>query len=62
MAYRGFLPLANRCLIRRAEAVTKSVGGIMLPESSQTKLNIGNVLAVGEGHRKEVENTGFKMI
>merc|ERR1712228_176044 len=53
MAFRGFLPLANRCLIRRAVAETKSAGGIMLPESSQTKLNIGKVMAVGEGFTKE---------
>lgn len=54
MAYRGFLPLMNRCLVRRAEASLKTAGGIMLPETSQTKLNIGKILAVGEGFRKEV--------
>merc|ERR1712227_186678 len=53
MAFRGFLPLANRCLVRRMDAVTKTAGGIMLPESSQTKLNFGTVLAVGDGARKE---------
>merc|ERR1711976_150370 len=53
MAFRGFLPLMNRCLVRRAVAETKTAGGIMLPETSQSKLNIGEVLAVGEGLRLE---------
>ena len=36
-AFRGFTPFANRVLIKRAEAVTKTAGGIMLPETAQTK-------------------------
>ena len=55
MAYRGFMPLANRVLVQRAAAVTKSAGGIMLPESSLQKQNIATVLAVGEGALTEVK-------
>ena len=55
MAYRGFMPLANRVLVQRAAAVTKSAGGIMLPESSLQKQNIATVLAVGEGSLTEVK-------
>ena len=55
MAYRGFMPLANRVLVQRAAAVTKSAGGIMLPESSLQKRNIATVLAVGEGALTEVK-------
>ena len=54
MSFRGFLPLANRVLVRRMDAVTKTTGGIMLPQSSIKKLNIAEVLSVGEGFRKEV--------
>jgi len=36
-AFRGFTPFANRVLIKRAEAVKKTAGGIMLPETAQTK-------------------------
>ena len=32
------------------EAPTKSIGGILLPESSQSKLNEGIVLSVGPGY------------
>ena len=52
--FRGFVPLANRVLVRRAEAAKKSAGGIMLPESSQKKLNIAEVIAHGEGYSGEV--------
>ena len=54
MAYRGFLPLANRVLVQRAVASAKTAGGIMLPESSVQKQNVGTVLAVGEGALTEV--------
>jgi len=37
--------------VKRIEAPTKSIGGILLPESSQSKLNEGVVLAVGPGRR-----------
>merc|ERR1711976_35443 len=53
MAYLGFMPLANRVLVQRAAAVTKSAGGIMLPKSSLQKQNIATVLAVGEGSLTE---------
>merc|ERR1711937_647267 len=52
-AFRGFTPFANRVLIKRAEAVTKTAGGIMLPETAQTKLNIREVIAHGEGFMNE---------
>lgn len=45
------IPLLDRVLVKRLEAPTKSIGGILLPESSQSKLNEGVVLAVGPGRR-----------
>ena len=57
-AYRGFRPLANRVLVRHDEAVTVSKGGIMLPVESQTKLNIGTVVAHGDGYADQVSSGG----
>lgn len=37
--------------VKRIEAPTKSIGGILLPEASQSKINEGVVLAVGPGKR-----------
>ena len=37
--------------VKRIEAPTKSIGGILLPESSQTKLNEGIVISCGPGKR-----------
>ena len=41
----------DRVLVKRIEPPTKSIGGVLLPESSQTKLNQGIVLSVGPGRR-----------
>jgi len=43
------IPLADRVLIKRVVPVTKTAGGILLPESNITKSNEGKVLAVGPG-------------
>lgn len=51
MAARRLIPLLDRVLIKRIEAPTKSIGGILLPESSQSKLNEGVVIACGPGRR-----------
>ena len=39
----------NRVLIKKAEPLTKTKGGILLPESKQEQLNFGVVIAVGPG-------------
>jgi len=46
---KKLVPLADRVLVRRVLAATKSAGGILLPESSVTKNNEGEILAVGPG-------------
>ncbi|KAL3922943.1 MAG: hypothetical protein SGPRY_004378 [Prymnesium sp.] len=51
MAARRLIPLLDRVLVKRIEPPTKSVGGILLPESSQSKLNEGVVVACGPGRR-----------
>ena len=46
------VPLGDRVVVKRAEAATKTAGGIVLPESATDKPQRGEVLAVGEGHVK----------
>ena len=50
---KRFLPLADRVLIRRAEAVAKTKGGILIPEKSQGKVLEGTVVAAGPGARSD---------
>jgi len=42
-------PLADKVLIQRTEAQTKTKGGIVLPESAKEKPRQGKVIAVGDG-------------
>lgn len=48
------MPLFDRVLIQRAEAVTKTKGGIVLPEKAQAKVLQGTVVAIGPGQRNDV--------
>jgi len=48
---KRLIPLLDRVLVKRIEAPTKSIGGVLLPESAQAKLNEGVVTAVGPGKR-----------
>merc|ERR1719217_1310015 len=50
-AAKRLIPLLDRVLVKRIEAPTKSIGGVLLPESAQSKLNEGMVLSVGPGRR-----------
>ncbi|XP_071450940.1 10 kDa heat shock protein, mitochondrial [Hetaerina americana] len=52
-AVKKFVPLLDRVLIKRAEALTKSKGGIVIPEKAQGKVLHGTVIAVGPGSRNE---------
>jgi chaperonin GroES len=47
--FKRYVPFANRVLIRRAETVTKTKGGILLPEQQQQETQYGEVLATGPG-------------
>ena len=43
-------PLADRVLIRTEKEVTKTAGGIIIPETAETRdTKIGTVVSVGEG-------------
>ncbi|XP_042234106.1 10 kDa heat shock protein, mitochondrial-like [Homarus americanus] len=52
-ALRRFIPLFDRVLVQKAEAVTKTSSGILIPEKSVAKVLFGKVMAVGEGVRTE---------
>jgi len=44
-------PLADKVIVKRLEAETKTKGGIVLPDTAKEKPKRGKVLAVGEGRR-----------
>merc|ERR1712047_217624 len=44
---KRFIPLFDRILVQRAEAMTKTKGGIIIPEKSQGKVLEGTVVAAG---------------
>ena len=46
-------PLQDRILVRRVEAVEKTRGGIIIPDSAKERPLEGNVIAVGSGTRLE---------
>ena len=45
------MPLFDRIVVQRAEAVTKTKGGILIPEKAQGKVLEGTVVAAGAGAR-----------
>lgn len=53
-AVKRLIPLFDRVLIQRAEAITKTKGGIVLPEKAQAKVLQGTVVAIGPGARNNV--------
>ncbi|XP_055609448.1 10 kDa heat shock protein, mitochondrial-like [Uranotaenia lowii] len=51
MATKRLIPLLDRVLVQRAEALTKTKGGIVIPEKAQSKVLEGTIIAVGPGAR-----------
>lgn len=45
----------DRVLVQRAEAMTKTAGGIVIPEKAQSKVLRATVIAVGPGARNQVK-------
>jgi chaperonin GroES len=43
------VPLGDKVLVRRLEAVEKTKGGIVLPDTAKEKPKEGRVVAVGDG-------------
>ena len=49
-----FRPLHDRVVVKRAEAETRTTGGIIIPDTAGEKPQQGDVIAVGPGGRDEV--------
>ena len=49
----NFRPLADRVVVKRIEAETKTAGGIIIPGTAQEKPQEGEIVAVGPGARDE---------
>jgi chaperonin GroES len=49
----AFKPLHDRVLVRRTEGDEKTAGGLIIPESAKEKPAEGEVIACGEGARKD---------
>ncbi len=46
-------PLHDRVLVKRTESEEKTAGGLIIPDSAKEKPSEGEVVAVGEGARKD---------
>lgn len=53
LAFKTIRPLLNRVVIKKAEALSKTKGGIILTSGKEEKLNFGTVIAVGPGKSLE---------
>ena len=49
----AFKPLHDRVLVRRVESDEKTAGGLIIPDSAKEKPSEGEVVAVGDGARKD---------
>ncbi|MFO7854317.1 MAG: co-chaperone GroES [Paracoccaceae bacterium] len=49
----NFKPLHDRVLVRRVESEDKTAGGLIIPETAKEKPQEGEIIAVGEGARKD---------
>ena len=49
----AFKPLHDRVLVRRVEGEEKTKGGLIIPDSAKEKPAEGQVIACGEGARKD---------
>jgi chaperonin GroES len=45
----GFTPIQDRVLVKRVDSMTKSPGGIFIPDAAQEQQVEGVVIAVGNG-------------
>ena len=49
----AFKPLHDRVLVRRVESDDKTKGGLIIPDSAKEKPAEGEIIACGEGARKD---------
>ena len=44
------VPLGDRIVLKRESALSKTAGGIVLPDSAKDKPQKGTVISIGDGH------------
>ena len=49
----AFTPLHDRVVVRRTEGEEKTAGGLIIPDAAKEKPAEGEVIAIGEGARKD---------
>ncbi|KAG1713653.1 chaperonin [Nymphon striatum] len=49
----AFTPLHDRVVVRRTEGEEKTAGGLIIPDAAKEKPSEGEIVAVGEGARKD---------
>ena len=49
----AFKPLHDRVLVKRVQSDEKTKGGLIIPDTAKEKPSEGEVIAVGEGARKD---------
>jgi chaperonin GroES len=49
----AFTPLHDRVLVRRIESEDKTKGGLIIPDTAKEKPAEGEIVAVGDGARKD---------
>jgi chaperonin GroES len=49
LGFKKLTPLLNRVVVKKAEPLTKTAGGILLNADKDKQLNWGTVIAVGPG-------------
>ena len=49
----SFKPLHDRVLVRRVESEAKTAGGLIIPDTAKEKPQEGEVVAIGDGARKD---------
>tara|TARA_B100001142_G_scaffold329484_1_gene393010 strand:- start:1280 stop:1561 length:282 start_codon:yes stop_codon:yes gene_type:complete len=52
MAKINIVPLADRVIIKQAEAETTTAAGIIIPDTAQEKPQKGSVISVGKGTKE----------
>ncbi len=49
----AFQPLHDRVLVRRIDSEEKTKGGLIIPDNAKEKPSEGEIVALGEGARKD---------
>lgn len=61
-AFKNFLPLFDRVLVKRLEPVTKTASGLYIPEAAQAKVKQAVVVAHGPGYKDKSGNPSLAVV